>query len=269
MSERDTGSGLTDSGIYRLEQTRPDRPALPGEVITAKDDEELHYALGLDLLAHAHNCVRTFGDFHLALSGGSTPIPFYRRLMVDPAFRDLPWKRTHLWLVDERRVHPDDERCNWLHISELLVEHSDIPASQAHAMAQLDDSADERYEAELKEALAWREKGHDRLDFVLLGVGGDGHTASLFPQSPALKERVKLVAINAGPTVTPPDRVTMTYPLLNGARFVAVLVTGKSKRDAMTRVVAGKESADTLPITGIRPLGGALRWYLDHDACPR
>jgi 6-phosphogluconolactonase len=268
MSNGASHAGQDEHGPYRLEESAPAAPRLPGNAIVAKDIEELHYALGLDLMAHAGNCVRAFGDFHLALSGGSTPLPFYQRLMIDPAFREFPWKRTHLWLVDERRVHPQDERCNWLHISELLVEHSDIPRSQAHPMAQLDDGADVRYENEIKEALAWREKGHDRLDFVLLGMGGDGHTASLFPGSPALSERQRLVVINAGPTVTPPDRVTMTYPLLNGARFIATLVTGAGKREALARVAAGDEQPRTLPIAGIRPVGGALRWYLDREACP-
>lgn len=259
-----------------LENPDPSPPRLPGTVVLRRDDEDLHFSLGSELLIHAFNCVRTFGDFHIALSGGSTPLPFYRRLMVDPAFRDLPWKRTHLWLVDERRVPPDDERCNWTNIADLLLDHSDIPKSQAHPMNQLDPRADALYEEELKEALSWREKGQDRLDFVLLGMGGDGHTASLFPHSPALDERTRLITINAGPKVTPPDRITMTYPLINAARFIAVLVTGQSKRPALARVSEHARSATSgaplptaeLPILGVRPMGdGVLRWYLDHAVC--
>lgn len=262
--------------IYALDP-EPIVPKLTGGVVLRKEADDLHAALGAELLVHAFNCVRSFGDFHIALSGGSTPLPFYRRLMSDPMFRDLPWKRTHLWLVDERRVPDEDERCNWTSIADFLLEHSDIPKSQAHPMHQLHPEADVKYEAELREALAWRERGHDRLDFVLLGMGGDGHTASLFPHSPALGEREKLIAINAGPKVTPPDRVTMTYPLLNSARFVAVLVTGQSKRAMVARIAKEASAmktgamppADELPILGIRPLGdGVLRWYLDHAACP-
>lgn len=274
-----------DREIYSIENPDPLAPPLPGSVVLRRDVEALHDALGFELLYHAHACVRAFGDFHLALSGGSTPLPFYRRLMVDPAFRDFPWKRTHLWLVDERRVPDDDERCNWTNIADLLLDHSDIPRSQAHKMRQTAPDAAEHYEDELRKALVWREKGHDRLDFVLLGMGNDAHTASLFPRSPVLAERERLVAINAGPAVTPPDRVTMTYPLINAARYVAVLVSGPSKRDTLARVsaahVAHASSADPapgaplpaahveMPILGVRPLGDAiLRWYLDHDACP-
>lgn len=247
-------------------------PALPGSVIVRRDAEDLHYALGCELLIHAFNCVRAFGDFHLALSGGSTPLPFYQRLMIDPAFREFPWKRTHLWLVDERRVPSDDERCNWTNIAELLLDHSDIPPRQAHPMKQLEARADELYEAELREALSWREPGHDRLDFALLGMGGDGHTASLFPHSPALTEQRRLVAINAGPKVTPPDRVTMTYPLLNSTRYVAVLATGQPKQAMLQKVARAKDTPGAsaeLPILGVRPLGdGVLRWFLDAAACP-
>lgn len=256
---------------YALEPEAP-VPVLPGRVIVRPDDEDLHHALGSDLLVHAQNCVRQFGDFHLALSGGSTPLPFYRRLMIDPIFRDFPWKRTHIWLVDERRVPVTDDRSNWAHIASILLDHSDIPSSHAHAMDATAVDADIRYEHELQSALAWREKGHDRLDFVLLGMGDDAHTASLFPHSPALDARDRLVVINAGPTVTPPDRVTLTYKAINAARFIAVLVTGAKKQQTIARIARGGDPSE-LPILGVAPVsadaeGGELRWYLDRAACP-
>ena len=255
------------SGIYQIEpEAQP--PELPGQVILKRDDEELHHALGSDLMLHALNCVRTFGSFHLALSGGSTPIPFYCRLMVDPLFRPFPWTKTHLWLVDERRVPFDDELSNYKHIHECLVEHSGIPQAQVHPIPVMDVQPDVTYEDELEQTLGWRERGHDRLDFVLLGMGGDGHTASLFPHSPALDEQKKLIALNSGPTVTPPERVTMTYRLINAARFVAVLVTGEGKRKTIARIEKASEPTTDLPILGVKPSQGSLHWYLDHAACP-
>ena len=256
-------------------EAAPAPPKLRGTVIVRPDTEDLFSVLAADLLIHAANCVRAFGDFHLALSGGGTPMPFYRRLLVDPAYRSLPWERAHLWIVDERRVPVTDPRSNYRAIAEYIVDHTDIPARNVHPIAAMEPDADTRYERELKETLAWREKGHDRLDFVLLGMGADGHTASLFPGSPALREERRLVSVNRGSTVTPPDRVTMTYPLINSSRFIAVLITGEAKRDAVARVSARVAPPDELPILGVRPIGmgeddaaGVLRWYLDHDACP-
>jgi 6-phosphogluconolactonase len=253
------------------------RPPLPGSVVVRATPDEVIDAIAADLYLQARNCVRTFGDFHLALSGGNTPDPVYRRLMYDPVYRELPWKRTHLWLVDERCVPPEDDRSNFKMIRDTLVLHSDIPREQVHPIDALSPTADVDYERELREHLGWREKGHDRLDFVVLGMGGDGHTASLFPHSPALHaaDRAgggRLVAFNSGPTVMPPDRITMTYELLNASRFIAVLVMGAHKRDAVGRVASrngGSLTADDLPILGISPLGGELRWYLDHAACPQ
>jgi len=248
----------------------PPKPRLPGSVVLRASPEDLIDSIAADLFFHAKNCVRAFGDIHLALSGGTTPEPLYRRLMYDPNYRELPWKRTHLWIVDERRVAPDDDRSNFKMIRETLVSHSDIPSEQVHPIDALADDADTRYETELKETLAWREKGHDRLDYVLLGMGADGHTASLFPNSPALTAGGRLILINSGPAVTPPDRVTMTFDLLNASRFIAVMVTGEKKRDMVAKVVAAAKSPDPaeLPVLGITPLGGELRWYLDAAAVP-
>ena len=291
-----TGTGDARYTEYpRMDETYdltpdPAAPRLPGAVVLREDVEGVVGALAADLMLHALNCIRVFGDFHLALSGGSTPLPLYRRLMIDPVFRAFPWVRTHIWLVDERRVAPEDERYNFRAINETIGQHSGIPPEQVHPMPALADDADLAYQRELRESLGWREKGHDRLDFVLLGVGGDGHTASLFPRSPALmadlepagysqavvpEPRAELVRLNLGPAVTPPDRVTLSLPMINASRFIAVLVTGEGKRPIIERIIRAHlggggtpESPADLPILAVRPLAGELRWYLDHAASP-
>lgn len=317
MSQRPTDHSLhVDSGgeadLIPLEP-RPTRPNLPGTVIVRDGPDTVIDAIAADLMVHAANCVRAFGDFHLALSGGSTPLPLYERLMIDPRYRDLPWSRTHLWIVDERRVGFDDERSNFKHISEILSDHSGIPAEQIHPMFAQSDEADAAYERTLREVLGWRERGQDRLDFVLLGMGADGHTASLFPRSAALMAELnaaagsadsqRLVRINTGPQVVPPDRVTMTLRLLNASRFIGLMVTGEGKRATLARVrdaigagspdrtatergaapkdlasgpaeegdlrpAPSREATADLPVLGIRPIGGVQRWYLDFAACP-
>jgi 6-phosphogluconolactonase len=253
-----------DPGLIPFADELP-KPPLPGSVRVEATADAILDAVAADLVAHAIECVRAFGDFHLALSGGSTPFPLYERLMYDPACRSLPWRRTHLWIVDERCVPFDDPRSNFGKIAEIIVGHSDIPPEQVHPIEATAEDADARYERALRETLAWREKGQDRLDFVLLGMGDNGHTASLFPHTAVLEERTRLAARCSGPEVDPP-RITMTYPLLNASRVLAALVTGESKAAMIDRVATGSDDYREIPIKGLRPLGGELRWYLDAKA---
>ncbi len=246
-------------------------PALLGRSVIRVDRYGVYEALGSELLACALQCVEQYGDFHLALSGGSTPFPFYEQLMTDPKFRSFPWVRTHLWIVDERRVPFDHPQSNWRQISEILADHSGIPSEHLHPMMATEPNAAQQYEQALVDAFAARPRGEGRLDFVLLGMGDNGHTASLFPKTAVLDERVRLVGECDGPTVTPPPRITMTYPLINAARRIAVLVVGPSKASMIERVATGFDDFHELPIKGITPQGdasqrGELVWYLDRAA---
>lgn len=256
---------------YDIEPSGFEVPSLPGGVSVAADEEDAQERLGRDLLVSARQAVSRRGVFHLALSGGGTPMPFYRRLMIDPLFREMPWTRTHIWIVDERRAPFDSDKNNYKHINELVIEHSDLPASHAHPIPVDLESAAEDYETELREVLAVGGPPGDpdrgRLDFVLLGMGPDGHTASLFPHTQALNEEIRWVVDNDGPSVVPPPRVTMTYPLLNAARAVAFYVLGEGKAEMIHRVATGTDGFETLPCKGIRPTSGELGWYLDRDSC--
>lgn len=254
---------------YAFAQSTLVGPNIPGanEVVAMGSIDELIDLVAADLVVHAENCVRQFGDFHMALSGGSTPAPLYERLMYDPDYRRLPWRRTHLWIVDERCVPFDDPRSNFRMINETIVDHADIPQEQVHPIFAMSATGDVEYETSLRETLAWREKGQDRLDYILLGMGADGHTASLFPHSPALQETARLMRMNISPEAAPHERLTMTFPLINASRFVAVLVTGKSKAAMIQRLCSGDDPVDELPIKGVAPLNGELKWYLDAQAC--
>lgn len=253
---------------YGIEPVGFEVPALPGGVNVGADEEDAQERLGRDLLAMAKQAVGARGVFHLAVSGGSTPMPFYRRLMIDPLFREMPWSRTHLWIVDERRAPENSDTNNFKHIHELVVEHADIPPSQVHPIPVDQDDAAERYERALRETLALDTPGEEgRLDFVMLGMGPDGHTASLFPHTAALNEETRWVVDNDGPSVVPPPRVTMTYPLINAARTVAFYVLGAGKADMIQRISTGTDGFETYPCKGIRPSSGDLIWYLDRAAC--
>ena len=257
-----------DANPYALTDEEVSNVALPraDEVLVAEDSDMLIDLIAADIVVQAKECVRNFGDFHLALSGGSTPQPLYERLMYDPDFRALPWQRTHLWIVDERRVAFDNDQSNYKMIREIIVDHAGIPQEQVHPIYATSDTADVDYEKTLRETLMWREKGQDRLDCVVLGMGDDGHTASLFPYSDAITEEEKLITINRGGQTPDGGRVTMTYPLINAARFVSVLVIGKNKSEAIARVTRDEEPPDALPVAGIEPVGGRLKWYLDAAA---
>jgi 6-phosphogluconolactonase len=256
----------TPDGEYAIDHgTQFRKPALPGEVHVAANPEEANEMIANELLTMARMCVGKFGSFHLALSGGKTPFPLYRQLMIDPKYRSLPWRQTHLWIVDERRAPFDDDLNNFKHINEIIVEHADIPADHVHPMpVDKGEDAASIYEGTLKEVLGLRGEEEARLDFVMLGMGDNGHTASLFPHTSVLHEREHWVGDCEGPSVTPPNRVTMTYPLLNDARQIAFFVLGEGKAEMIERVATGKDSFEEIPVKAIHPRRGVLSWFLDR-----
>lgn len=244
---------------------RPVPPKLPGAVVWRETQDDVLDAAAADLFIQAKNCVRAFGDFHLAVSVNDATEPLLRRLMYDPGMRDLPWKRTHLWIADERALSPADERSRFGQLKQLVIDPSDIPAEQAHAIDGLADAADRIYEAQLREHLAWREKGHDRLDCVLLGLGAEGGIAGLAPGEPDADH--SRLAVKSGTTDAARSAVTLTLSMINAARLVSVMATGPDRREIIRRLVRGPGPAAS-PARKLAPLAGELRWYLDQDATP-
>lgn len=248
-----------EPGPYEL-APEPAAPPLPGTVVVRRGVHELLDAAASDLYVHSLNCVRTFGDFHLAVAGGAGPEALCMQLMYDPHFRDLAWARTHLWAASERLVDFDHEASTFKLLRETILDHADLPAQQFHPVFPLADDAAERYEAALRETLGWREKGHDRLDYALLELGADGAIAAISPGSDGARE-------SAGLVVAGPEGVSLSLPMLNATRLIAVIVTGADKRSAIARLARGDASAFDLPAAGLRPLGGELRWYVEAEAC--
>ncbi len=268
--ERSPGHGMAPD---RLDPA-PVAPSLPGTVVLRPSLDEAIDALAAEVLVHAFNCVRAFGDFHLALSGEEALEPVYMRLMYDPAHREFPWKRTHLWLVEERCVPETDERRAWPRVRETIVEHSDIPHVQAHPIEAEAPDAPARYERALHEALGWREKGHDRLDCVVLAVAGSGVWSAPAPVEPPgggrRGEQAGLVERVPGGTGAP-GAVAMTERLVNAARLVAIFGAGEAARGAVeASLTTGRDGGGARPrLAGLAPVGGALRWHIDHGACPK
>lgn len=244
----------------------PIKPPLPGRVVLREDADTVIDAAAADLYFQALACVRAFGDFHLAVGGGPQPEPLYRRLMYDPAFRELPWKRTHLWIAHEHDgADPDDEASVASMIAGWLGEHSDIPREQIHRIPTAADDPAAAYAADLQETLAWREKGHDRLDFVLLGLEPDASAGALLAGSPAPRPPALVARVGRGATA----RIGLAPHMLNAARFIGIIATGEPLRAAIGRLAFPGADPGSLPLLAIRPVGGELRWYLDAAACPQ
>ncbi|MEI9476521.1 MAG: 6-phosphogluconolactonase [Deltaproteobacteria bacterium] len=208
--------------------------------------------------------IRTRGVFSVALSGGETPISFYQRLAEDS--QAFPWNKIHLFLADERFVPHDHPDSNYRMLRQTLLNKIDIPHENVHPVPveTLDlRSSAEKYEGELTRFFKLSPGQIPRFDFILLGIGEDGHTASLFPGSPAFTEERHLAA----PVVLDQvrhHRVTLTLPVINQAENVLFLVTGENKARAMRKIIDSKDLS--LPASRVRPGPGNLFFVLDREA---
>jgi 6-phosphogluconolactonase len=227
--------------------------------------EELSRAAAERFAEFCHERLRRESVFTAALSGGSTPRRLYE-ILGDPGFGgNIPWGRVHLFQVDERCVPPDHAESNYRMMREVLLDRARIPPSNVHRMeAELPnpDEAAERYVQQLNMMFRPRRGEFPRFDLVFLGMGPDGHTASLFPGSPALAEREKWVCANFVEKFHT-NRVTLTYPVLNAAREIIFLVAGDGKAETLRQVLEGPNEPEHFPSQGIRPVDGRLTWYVD------
>jgi 6-phosphogluconolactonase len=216
--------------------------------------------------------IRTSGSFKLALSGGSTPNGLYALLASAQHAARIEWSRVHVFWGDERCVAPSDPESNQRMARAALLDHVPIPDAQVHAIRGDGDPAAEaaHYEQALREAFATpigppRSEPGARFDLVLLGLGEDGHTASLFPGSPALQEARRWV-MAAQSRLHAAARVTLTPVVINAAAEVIFLVSGSAKAAILKRVLLGPREPERLPAQAILPRTGELRWLVDADA---
>ncbi len=243
-------------------------PGLRGEPIVSASADQAGRQLAARLADHLRQRLAVVESAHLALSGGSSATLLGSALAELAPLSASEWSRIHVWMVDERCVAPDDPRLNANLIRDAVAASIALPAANLHPMLVLQTDGAARYEAELRAALAERPDDDRRLDAVVLGMGPDGHTASLFPESAALDERERWVTLNDGERVTPPrPRMTMTYPLLNDAHWIALLVTGASKRSALKQAAQRPLDFHALPVVGVVPTADShLLWFLDREA---
>lgn len=227
--------------------------------------EALADAVARQVVAQGARAISATGRFTLALSGGSTPRAAYSRLATGDLVHQVDWRLVHVFWGDERCVPPDDPRSNYRMAKEALLDRVPIPAHQIHRIRGEDDpeQAAAEYERELHALL-----GGEGLDLVLLGLGEDGHTASLFPRQASVHERTRWVVAVPAPEATM-WRITLTPAVLNTARNVTFVVSGASKAARLQQVLRGPFTPDALPAQAIRPLQGRLTWMVDEAAAGR
>jgi 6-phosphogluconolactonase len=207
---------------------------------------------------------RRGGFMNVALSGGHTPIDFFRALAERK--ESIRWEKVHIFLVDERFVSPGDEDSNYHMIRKTLLDNIPIPENNVHPVRTVGLSPEEAaftYEQDLKRHFNVQQGKFPRFDLVVLGLGEDGHTASLFPGSPGLFEADRW-AVAVKPDRAPHDRITLTLPVINNGRFVTFLVTGAAKANALKRAAGRKEPQ--LPAARVYPAKGSLFFLADREA---
>jgi 6-phosphogluconolactonase len=231
---------------------------------TLPDLESLSQAAAGLFARLAADAVANRGRFSVALSGGGTPRRTYEILAQPPFKERVPWGRTHVFWGDERCVDPDDPRSNARLAREALLDHVPLPEAQIHTITCRPSplAGAKEYEGVLKNFFR---EGPPRLDLVFLGLGENGHTASLFPFDPALAERKHWTA-----AVYVPEnglhRVTLTAALINQAAAVAFLVAGAAKAGVLQAVLAGPRDPERLPGQLIKPENGECYWLVDREA---
>jgi len=236
------------------------------------DIQTLAVAAARRFVLLANNAVQNRGVFTVALSGGSTPKVLYRLMATDKAIRaEIPWSKIHFFFGDERHVPPEHAESNFRMANEAMFQS--LPNEQLHIhrvlgeLADADKAANE-YEADLKEFFLPRgllDQGFPRFDLVFLGMGPDGHTASLFPNSPGLHESTRWVVANWVEKFKT-DRITMTFPVLNSADEAILFVAGPDKAPVLAEVLGPSAGEPNYPVQRVRPRNGIKRWMLDAAA---
>ena len=230
----------------------------------SSDSKDLARGAAEYFVARSGEAVAQKGFFTVALSGGSTPKILYELLADpnEPFHAQVPWSRTHFFWSDERHVPPDHPDSNYRMAHEAMLSRVPVPASNVHRVRSENPNADEAAAEYEQTLLQLTKQTLPQLDLILLGLGNDGHTASIFPGSEVLDETKRLVA---APWVEKLNtfRITMTLPLLNNGAAVVFLVSGAEKAEIVKKVIEGPK---LYPAQAVAPTHGQLLWMLDKAA---
>jgi 6-phosphogluconolactonase len=240
------------------------------QIIVVSDADALALEAARRFVAIAAEAMARNGHFSVALAGGSTPAVLYRLLAREPFREQVAWRSALLYLGDERCVPPDDPRSNTRMVRETLLEGiASTPATVRVPPVELPPpDAAAAYARLLRRDFLLRGAARPRFDLILLGIGDDGHTASLFPGMPALAEKRRLAVATGVPDYVRPfvPRITLTLPVLNAAEHVMFLVAGASKAPAVASILTGPAPENPLPARRVQPWPGQVTWLLDGTA---
>lgn len=238
------------------------------EIQVFEDAPNVARAAAQRFLALADEAIDRHRRFTIALSGGSTPRALYSLLATRPYHDEVDWSRVWVFWGDERTVSPTDEESNYRMARETLLFHVPIPATQVfrmHGEYPDHEKAAALYEMDVRRAFALAPGELPRFDFILLGMGPDGHTASLFPHTAALHVTDRLVVANRVEKLNT-WRITLTAPVINNAAEVVFLVVGDDKAAVLARVLEGPRDPEELPSQLVAPTDGKTIWMLDRAA---
>ena len=239
------------------------------EIIIVEDLHSLSRKAAVLFVEQAAAVLKTRPFFSMALSGGSTPKHLYRLLNSDPGLKDaVAWEKIHFFWGDERHVPPDHAQSNYRMAYEAMLSALPLPQGNIHRIISEDSDAGRaarRYAQEISRFFQLQAGQFPHFDLIWLGMGPDGHVASLFPQTAALTEKKLLVAANWVEKFQS-YRITMTPPVLNHAECIIFLVSGANKAESLKHVLEGGEQAQQLPAQMIQPLHGKLYWIIDRAA---
>jgi len=238
------------------------------KILVAKSFDELSGEAAELIASASQEAIARSGRFTIALSGGETPKKLYE-LLATPQWRNrIDWTKVHAFWGDERVVMPDDPKSNYKMANDALLSKVPIPAANVHRVkTEIKDvqTVANDYEAEIYRVLGGQPPAPPRFDFVLLGMGDNAHTASLFPHSEAVRPSDHIVMALYVPEVSN-YRITFTAPLINQADKIVFLISGAKKASVLREVLYGPRDPERLPSQLIQPSQGALYWLIDEAA---
>lgn len=241
-----------------------------GELIVAPDPAALADEAARLFVALAQAAIADHGHFSVALSGGSTPRALYERLARPPLSEAVDWDSVRVFWGDERYAPPDDPESCFRMAREALLAHVAIPAANIYPVPTVGGTPAAAAGAYAETIAALFDQQPPRFDLILLGMGPDGHTASIFPGQPeAVAPSDNLVVAVHNSPKPPPTRVSFTYRLINAAANVLLLVAGEDKAAALREALRGPADRARLPVQGVRPGQGRLVWLVDPAAASR